>query len=72
LKKSFIGKLKPVETNILIFEVIDTYTPATFCEKMRKHDILCLAISPTQVRMVTHLDVSREMVEKLISLIEGM
>ena len=72
LKKSFIGKLKPVETNILIFEVIDSYTPASFCEKLRQHNILCLPISATQVRMVTHLDVSRAMIEKLIALLEEM
>jgi len=72
LKKCFIGKLKPVETNILIFEVIDTYTPVSFCEKLKQHDILCLPISATQVRMVTHLDVTKEMVEKLIGLIEQL
>jgi hypothetical protein len=31
-----------------------------------------MAISPTQVRMVFHLDVSTEMTEKLISIINGL
>jgi len=72
MKKSFIGKLLPVETNIVIFEVIDDYTPATFCERLKQDNILCLPISATQVRMVLHLDVTTAMVQKLIALIGTM
>ena len=72
LKKDFIGKMLPVETNILIFEVKGSYTAATFCDHMRMHDILCLAISATQVRMVTHLDVTPEMIEHLVHVLGEM
>lgn len=72
LKKDFIGKMLPVETNILIFEVKGSYTAATFSDHMRTHDILCLAISPTQVRMVTHLDILPEMIEHLVHVINEM
>ncbi len=71
-KKDFIGKIMPVETNIIIFEVIGAYTPKEFCERLKLDDILCLAISPTQVRMVTHLDVTDEMAKKLVGVIEVM
>ncbi len=71
-KKSFIGTMMPVETNILIFEVAGTYTPASFCNKLRQHKILCLAISPTQVRMLTHLDITKEMIKNLIQVIEAL
>ena len=69
-KKDFIGKIMPVETNIIIFEVKGSYTPVTFCKKLAEDDILCLPISATQVRMVTHLDITKEMLKKLISTIE--
>ena len=72
MKKDFIGKIMPVETNIIIFEVMGSYTANEFCERLKLDDILCLSISPTQVRMVTHLDVTEEMVEKLIQLIAAM
>ena len=72
LKKDFIGKMLPVETNILIFEVKGSYTAATFCDHMRMHDILCLAISATQVRMVTHLDVTPEMIEHIVHVLGEM
>lgn len=71
-QRSFTGRLMPVETNILIFEVIGTYTPVSFCNKMRQHKILCLPISATQVRMVTHLDITNEMVKNLISVIGAL
>jgi len=72
ITKSFIGKLMPVETNILIFEVLGDYTPATFCERLKRFDILCLPISATQVRMVTHLDVNNEMIKKVVAVLEEM
>jgi threonine aldolase len=72
LKKDFTGKMLPVETNIVIFEVTGSYTPATFAAFLKEHDIFCMPISATQVRMVTHLDVTPQMVNELIQLIEVM
>ena len=72
LKKDFIGKMLPVETNILIFEVLGSYSAASFAAHMKAHDILCIAISPTQVRMVTHLDISPLMIERVRDVIEAM
>jgi len=71
-KKSFVSNLIPVETNILIFEVKHPYTPKSFIEHLAKHNTLCTTISPTQIRMVTHLDITSEMVEHMISIIEKM
>ncbi|KAA9034652.1 low-specificity L-threonine aldolase [Ginsengibacter hankyongi] len=69
LKKPFTGKMMPVETNIIIFEVIGNYTAKGLAEVLRKHDILVMAISETQVRMVLHLDVTERMVEETIKVI---
>lgn len=72
-KRDFIGRIMPVETNIVIFEVIgDRYSAKTFCQKLAENDILCLSISPTQVRMVTHLDFTKEMLKDLLELIEAL
>ena len=71
-KKDFIGKIMPVETNIIIFEVKGVLDPKRFCEILGRDDIRCLAISDTQVRMVTHLDITKEMVIKLINLIKAL
>ena len=71
-KKDFAGAIYPVETNIVIFEIIKGYTAVEFCDMLKKHDILCLPISATQVRMVTHLDISRDMIENLVRLINSL
>jgi threonine aldolase len=72
LEKEFTGAMLPVETNIIIFEVRGSFTPKSFVEYLKKFDVLCLPISPTQVRMVTHLDVTPAMVTNLVQIIEAM
>ena len=69
LEKAFVTNMLPVETNILIFEVLPPYTPISFAAELAKHQVLVMPISTTQVRMVTHLDVSPEMVKRLTVLI---
>lgn len=71
-KKDFIGKMMPVETNIVIFEVKGTYTAPELCAKLKLHDVLCLPISATAVRMVFHLDIAKKMVKDLVSVIEAL
>ena len=71
-KKDFIGTIMPVETNILIFEVKGSYTAKSFCAALHQHRILCLPISASHVRMVTHLDFTKEMLNKLLSVIEAL
>ncbi len=72
IKKSFITNMLPVETNILIFNVEQPYTPTSFTDYLGRHDVLAIAISATQVRMVTHLDITCQMVTNLEKLIEEM
>ncbi len=72
LEKDFVGKMMPVETNIVIFEILSEGGPITFCERMKQNGILCLPISATQVRMVTHLDVHDDMVAQVLRTIHAM
>ncbi|MDQ2863373.1 MAG: aminotransferase class I/II-fold pyridoxal phosphate-dependent enzyme [Bacteroidota bacterium] len=69
LKKPFTGKMMPVETNIIIFEVVDNYTAKALAEAFKQYEILVMAISETQIRMVLHLDVTEDMVNKTIAVI---
>lgn len=72
IEKDFIGRILPVETNILIFEVEGKYNAREFVAMLKNHDILCIPITPSQVRMVTHLDVTEEMLKKVITVIDSM
>lgn len=68
-RKSFVESVFPVETNIIIFTVKQPYTAHTLVAKMKEQGVLWHAISGDQVRIVTHLDVSEEMVARTIDII---
>jgi threonine aldolase len=69
-KKGF--EIMPVETNIIIFHVKEPFTAQSFVARLKEHNILGYAIAPMSVRLVVHLDISREMVEKTIDVIEKL
>ena len=71
-KKGFVRSIMPVETNIIIFEVDPDLPAKALTQRLRDHDILAIAIAPTQVRFVTHLDISPAMVEQAIAVIEQL
>jgi threonine aldolase len=56
-----------VETNILIFDVAGTgMTPLQVRDAIKKEGILIHAVSKTEIRLVTHLDVSKEDIERAL------
>lgn len=58
---------KHVETNIVIFDVANTaMTGVQVAEAMKKEGVLIHAIGKTQIRLVTHLDVTAEDIEKAL------
>ena len=72
MEKDFVEEIFPVETNIIIFKPSGRFTPKEFVQKMATENIKVIAISPTQVRIVTHLDISEEMVDKTVEVIKKM
>ncbi len=64
-KTDYIAGALPVETNIIIAEIKAPWQPAQISAKLKERNILALPISPTQIRMVLHLGVTDEMVERL-------
>ncbi|MFL5772250.1 MAG: threonine aldolase family protein [Flavisolibacter sp.] len=71
-EKNFIADIMPVETNIIIFTVSSPYTAQQFVTQCRSHGILVHAISTSQVRIVTHLDITPEMIDKTIETIKKL
>lgn len=72
VSQPYVGNVLPVETNILIFEVLDPYTPTSMVAKLKEEGILSYAISPTQVRLVTHLDISEAMIQRTIEVFDQL
>ena len=62
---------KHVETNIVIFDVANTgMTGAQVAEAMKKEGVLVHAFGKTQIRLVTHLDVTSEEIERVLKAFE--
>jgi len=67
----WVGGIRPVQTNIVIFDLVPPLTPAVFLEYLKKNGIVASAFGPQTIRFVTHLDVSREMVETVVDVLRG-
>jgi len=66
-EKSFIKKVEPIETNIVIFEIDESFmTSDTFVNKLKEKDILIIGMGQGKLRMVTHLDYTNEMHDELL------
>ena len=72
MTKEWVEMVMPVETNIIIVEIKTPYTARLIAEELKKRDILCIPISASQIRMVTHLDIHEEMVRKTVAVIEQL
>ena len=56
--------LSKVQTNIVIFDLTQSsLTSADFLSRLAQHNVLAVPVDAERVRMVTHLDVTREQVE---------
>jgi threonine aldolase len=71
-KSSIARSVLPIETNIVIFETVNTTTASAVVEKLKQKDILCYDTAPDRVRFVVHLDITKEMVKKAIDIINNI
>jgi threonine aldolase len=71
-KKDFVDELLPVETNIIIFNVRKPNTAKSVVAKLKENNVLGYAITPERVRLVTHLDIRPELVQRTIDTIKHL
>ena len=63
---SFIKSVEPVETNIVIFYTNDTIDENEFVNTMAQKNIHFISMGDGKLRMVTHLDFTEKMLDKLL------
>jgi threonine aldolase len=66
-KLSIIKKVEPIETNIIIFELNKDISEKAFVQKLADKNIHIISMGGGKLRMVTHLDYTDIMHEKLLS-----
>ncbi|PWH82446.1 threonine aldolase [Algibacter marinivivus] len=69
---SFIKSVEPIETNIVIFEVNNDVDEKLFVEQLANKDIHIISMGGGKLRMVTHLDYTNVMHEKLIKELKSL
>jgi threonine aldolase len=68
----FVENIRPVTTNIVIFDVMAPYTAAVFVNILESKGIKCSAFGPQTVRMVTHLDFTDAMLVETCAVLETL
>jgi len=71
-KKDFVSSILGVETNIVIATISGKYTAASFAAALKDKGILAIAMTPTQVRFVFHLNISESDLAKTIDTINQL
>ena len=67
---SWIDKVMDVETNIVIGYMKVGFQNSSFVEKLQKTGVSVVSFGKGRIRMVTHLDISKKDVDKVISLLK--
>lgn len=63
LECGFVENIRPIQTNIVIFDVKPPFTAASFLEKLAEREVRASAFGPQTIRFVTHLDFTAAMLD---------
>jgi len=69
---SFIKKVEPIETNIIIFELNKNVNESKFLSDLEKQNIRIIGMGSNKLRIVTHLDYTDAMHHKLLSILNTL
>ena len=72
LSLHYVEAVIPVQTNLVFFSLKPLMHVDIFLKTLRDNDIHAMALAPQQVRFVTHLDISDEMMMRVESVLRGM
>ena len=67
---SYVKSVRPVETNIVIFDLVDGLSAERFLDVMKENNIIGSAFGPATVRFVTHLDYTDDMHDKTLEILK--
>ncbi|MFD0799444.1 threonine aldolase family protein [Maribacter chungangensis] len=69
----YVKKVEPIETNIIIFEIDETfYNSQVFTAALLQKDIHIISMGQGKLRMVTHLDYTNTMHDRLLSILPSL
>ncbi len=68
-RQPYVQSMMPVDTNIVIFELVPEVTQQQFLIKAEELQIKALKFNTNEIRLVTHLDFNDSMLERTVSAI---
>ena len=68
----FVKSVEPIETNIVIFNVVDTISEEAFISRLNDAGIGLISMGQGKLRMVTHLDFTEEMLESVVHTLQNI
>lgn len=71
-QQSYVSKVEPVETNIVIFYLKDATKEANFLGKLTDHKVRISNMGHGKLRIVTHLDYTEEMHQRFLNLLNDI
>ncbi len=69
-KQVYISKVEPIDTNIVIFNLTDDVDDEKFINSLKEKEVLITSMGSGKLRMVTHLDFTDVMLERLIVILK--
>ncbi|MCA0153207.1 threonine aldolase family protein [Winogradskyella vincentii] len=69
---TFIKKVEPIETNIIIFELKDSVSEKDFLNTLTEKNIHIIGMGSNKLRMVTHLDYIDEMHDSHLKILKSL
>ncbi len=70
-EQAWVEDILPVETNIVVFKLIESIPTQTFVDYLKEHSINAAVFGAQQIRMVTHLNINDEDIQRCITAIDG-
>lgn len=69
---NYVESVRPVQTNILIFDLKKPIMAAPFLEKLKEKGINASPFGPSTIRFVTHLDLTEKMIERTKEILKDL
>ncbi|MCL4136580.1 UNVERIFIED_CONTAM: hypothetical protein GTU68_003383 [Idotea baltica] len=69
---NYVNSIKPVQTNIVIFEIADPFPASLIVDELAQRDIHAMALGSQVVRLVFHMDITSEMIPVIIDALRAI
>lgn len=69
---TYVSDIRPVKTNIIIFDLNDKIETQDFLDRLKAHNIQTVPMGPKTIRFVFHLDITEAMTGALIEALHAI